>query len=211
MSDECLMTLETVFPFYVVYQAVMRKFTLAGKRMLGFISYYLFPTISSSISRSQPGGLNESTIWGKIVDYFGENSRLFRGWESGDILEHADDGLELELDVIDDSGGGAVGAVEALADVGLLLIGDDIADKLREGLLGGGGRDEPQLDECPVEVMPPPSLVLADEGVELVGLGHVDTDVASHAAEGGHEEGRGGVVAAEAGGEEGWQLGCRRG
>ena len=31
MSDECLMTLETVFPFYVVYQAVMRKFTLAGK------------------------------------------------------------------------------------------------------------------------------------------------------------------------------------
>jgi len=31
MSDECLMTLEFGFPFYVVYQAVMRKFTLAGK------------------------------------------------------------------------------------------------------------------------------------------------------------------------------------
>ena len=31
MSDECLMKQETVFPFYVVYQAVMRKFTLAGK------------------------------------------------------------------------------------------------------------------------------------------------------------------------------------
>ena len=31
MSDECLMTLEFGFPFYVVYQAVMRKFTLAKK------------------------------------------------------------------------------------------------------------------------------------------------------------------------------------
>ena len=31
MSDECLMKQEMVFPFYVVYQAVMRKFTLAGK------------------------------------------------------------------------------------------------------------------------------------------------------------------------------------
>ena len=31
MSDECLITLETVFPFYTQYQAVMRKFTLAGK------------------------------------------------------------------------------------------------------------------------------------------------------------------------------------
>lgn len=29
MSDECLITLETVFPFYTQYQAVMRKFTLA--------------------------------------------------------------------------------------------------------------------------------------------------------------------------------------
>ena len=31
MSDECLITLETVFSFYTQYQAVMRKFTLAGK------------------------------------------------------------------------------------------------------------------------------------------------------------------------------------
>ena len=31
MSDECLMTLEFGFPFYIVYQAVIRKFTLAGK------------------------------------------------------------------------------------------------------------------------------------------------------------------------------------
>ena len=29
MSDECLMKQEFGFPFYVVYQAVMRKFTLA--------------------------------------------------------------------------------------------------------------------------------------------------------------------------------------
>ena len=31
MSDECLMKQETVFSFYIVYQAVMRKFTLAEK------------------------------------------------------------------------------------------------------------------------------------------------------------------------------------
>ena len=31
MSDECLIKQETVISLYVVYQAVMRKFTLAGK------------------------------------------------------------------------------------------------------------------------------------------------------------------------------------
>ena len=31
MSDECLIKQEFGFPFYIVYQAVMRKFTLAGK------------------------------------------------------------------------------------------------------------------------------------------------------------------------------------
>ena len=31
MSDECLMKQEPGFPFYTQYQAVMRKFTLAGK------------------------------------------------------------------------------------------------------------------------------------------------------------------------------------
>jgi len=31
MSDECLMKQETMFSFYTQYQAVMRKFTLAGK------------------------------------------------------------------------------------------------------------------------------------------------------------------------------------
>jgi len=30
MSDECLMKQEFGFPFYIVYQAVMRKFTLAS-------------------------------------------------------------------------------------------------------------------------------------------------------------------------------------
>ena len=34
MSDECLMKQETAISFYVVYQAVMRKFTLAGKSSL---------------------------------------------------------------------------------------------------------------------------------------------------------------------------------
>ena len=31
MSDECLMKQETVISFYIVYQDVMRKFTIAGK------------------------------------------------------------------------------------------------------------------------------------------------------------------------------------
>ena len=34
MSDECLMKQETVFSLYTQYQAVMRKFTLAGKSLL---------------------------------------------------------------------------------------------------------------------------------------------------------------------------------
>ena len=47
MSDECLMKQEFSFPFYIVYQVVMRKFTLAGKtflkiegEVLTFTSYY---------------------------------------------------------------------------------------------------------------------------------------------------------------------------
>ena len=34
MSDECLMKQETVVSFYTQYQAVMRKFTLAGNAMI---------------------------------------------------------------------------------------------------------------------------------------------------------------------------------
>ena len=46
MSDECLMKQETAIPFYVVYQAVMRKFTLAkktsaGLNLLKYLSPYL--------------------------------------------------------------------------------------------------------------------------------------------------------------------------
>ena len=40
MSDECLMKQEFGFPFYIVYQAVMRKFTLAGKRTIGRAKAY---------------------------------------------------------------------------------------------------------------------------------------------------------------------------
>ena len=39
MSDECLMKQETVFSFYVVYQAVMRKFTSAGKSVVNCSLY----------------------------------------------------------------------------------------------------------------------------------------------------------------------------
>ena len=45
MSDECLMKQETVIPFYVDCQAVMRKFTLAGESE-EFI-YHKQPTPSS--------------------------------------------------------------------------------------------------------------------------------------------------------------------
>ena len=38
MSDECLITLETAVSFYIVYQAVIRKFTLAGKSLIWEIS-----------------------------------------------------------------------------------------------------------------------------------------------------------------------------
>ena len=47
MSDECLITLETVFLFYVDCQAVMRKFTLAGKAKTGgFLRSMLSKTVS---------------------------------------------------------------------------------------------------------------------------------------------------------------------
>jgi len=46
MSDECLMKQETVFSFYTQYQAVMRKFTLAGKTDLT-LSSLVFPILSS--------------------------------------------------------------------------------------------------------------------------------------------------------------------
>ena len=43
MSDECLMKQEFGIPFYVVYQAVMRKFTLASqpndKMNIGSLAY----------------------------------------------------------------------------------------------------------------------------------------------------------------------------
>ncbi len=42
MSDECLMKQETVFSFYTQYQAVMRKFTLAGKTAC---NYLIFSTL----------------------------------------------------------------------------------------------------------------------------------------------------------------------
>ena len=40
MSDECLMKQKTVISFYVVYQAVMRKFTLAGKSSVLLESFF---------------------------------------------------------------------------------------------------------------------------------------------------------------------------
>ena len=51
MSDECLIKQETVVSFYTQYQAVMRKFTLAGKSSLSLSSLQIrtdkqdFPTV----------------------------------------------------------------------------------------------------------------------------------------------------------------------
>ncbi len=41
MSDECLMKQEFGFPFYIVYQAVMRKFTLARKYFIVQMNGYM--------------------------------------------------------------------------------------------------------------------------------------------------------------------------
>ena len=73
MSDECLMKQETVFSFYTQYQAVMRKFTLAGKALvaltippspaLAYVSSYS-PSGSSRFSARHwgycPGGYRRS-------------------------------------------------------------------------------------------------------------------------------------------------------
>lgn len=72
MSDECLMTLETVFSFYIVYQAVMRKFTLAGKADHGhlFVKFSLrerFKEIASCIFKY---------VWLYMV-----SSQLLRMWQ----------------------------------------------------------------------------------------------------------------------------------
>lgn len=48
MSDECLMKQETVFPFYTQYQAVMRKFTLAGKAFNPSLLNNLHTTLNMS-------------------------------------------------------------------------------------------------------------------------------------------------------------------
>ena len=59
MSDECLMKQETAFSFYTQYQAVMRKFTLAGKSvqiritdtiLFPFYIFYPFPDAIASIA-----------------------------------------------------------------------------------------------------------------------------------------------------------------
>ena len=62
MSDECLITLETVVSFYIVYQAVMRKFTLAGKAELIAINKpqsIISPYTNNTIAITNEGQLND--------------------------------------------------------------------------------------------------------------------------------------------------------
>ena len=54
MSDEYLITLETVFPFYIDCQAVMRKFTLARKSSLSASSAH---HLSRPETKSMTGAL----------------------------------------------------------------------------------------------------------------------------------------------------------
>ena len=54
MSDECLMKQETVVSFYVVYQAVMRKFTLAGKSSILLKSRKRFNLLTSALALRFP-------------------------------------------------------------------------------------------------------------------------------------------------------------
>jgi len=44
MSDECLMKQEFGFSFYIVYQAVTRKFTLADKTVIRGVLYICYIT-----------------------------------------------------------------------------------------------------------------------------------------------------------------------
>ncbi len=46
ISDECLMKQEFGFPFCIVYQAVMRKFTLAGKSWVLFLEFHVLSMAS---------------------------------------------------------------------------------------------------------------------------------------------------------------------
>ena len=61
MSDECLITLETVVSFYTQYQAVMRKFTLAGKAIC-FICNVMI-TLSKFLNRHKSFLFLRSKIW----------------------------------------------------------------------------------------------------------------------------------------------------
>ena len=56
MSDECLITLETVFLYYNDCQAVMRKFTLAGKtdKEQGLLGLFLLIASEQSSWVSEP-------------------------------------------------------------------------------------------------------------------------------------------------------------
>ena len=58
MSDECLMKQEFGFPFYIVYQAVMRKFTLADIPLAGSLLQQIVIEFNDSISKCEAFRLN---------------------------------------------------------------------------------------------------------------------------------------------------------
>ena len=55
----CMITQETVVSFYIVYQVVMRKFTLAGKTICELITY----SFDSSDSCSLKIGCKSTTLF----------------------------------------------------------------------------------------------------------------------------------------------------
>ena len=68
MSDECLMKQETVFSFYTQYQAVMRKFTLAGKAKTGGFQRSLFQKLLFTWFYHQIFFFYQDTITSGIFD-----------------------------------------------------------------------------------------------------------------------------------------------
>jgi len=85
MSDECLMKQEFGFPFYIVYQAVMRKFTLAAKSIFFRTAYRpatkpllltFFTSLLSSRTLQSPFNPHSTTIQGVLPDLLAKTHSL---------------------------------------------------------------------------------------------------------------------------------------
>ena len=90
MSDECLMKQETVFLLYIDCQAVMRKFTLAGKALLDHVDDEDKTdgvTIRDAIGRNQKAVfINESGLYSLILSSKLPQAKAFKRWVTSEVL-----------------------------------------------------------------------------------------------------------------------------